>query len=241
MTKRLIGLGEVELVDCMGGDLSTVNSARISYDRRKYEMDSKDERLIEFLWDAGHTSPSRHSVLQFRILAPIFVLRQWMKHTVGCAWNERSGRYVVFELEHFEPQVIFEEDPKVKQGTGTIMEDDIGVKALMRQAFCDAFDNYRTLLECGVAREQARAVLPLGMLTSCMWTVSLQAVLHFLDQRLDDHAQYETRLFAKAVLELMVETGRFQVSLSVWVKGFVEQRPKLSTDPFFKSILERLC
>ena len=89
--------GFVELVDHMGDDLAIVNAARVSYAGESKEWTNKDEKLLRYLWDHNHSSPFRHGNIKFRIKAPIFVLRQWMKHQVGCAWNEQSARYTKIE------------------------------------------------------------------------------------------------------------------------------------------------
>ena len=91
-----VGSGFVELVDYMGDAVTVVNAARVSHGRQVQELGEADRRLLRYLWEHEHTSPFRHVSLQFHIKAPIFVLRQWMKHQVGCAWNEISGRYVTF-------------------------------------------------------------------------------------------------------------------------------------------------
>ena len=93
---EVLDKGFVKLVDVMGSDKSIVNSARISFAKQVEEIGARDEKLIRYLWEHKHTSPFRHATLQFHIKAPLFVLRQWMKHQVGCAWNEVSGRYVEF-------------------------------------------------------------------------------------------------------------------------------------------------
>lgn len=225
--KQLNGIGEVELLDFMGGDITVVNSARVSYGKKVSEMTANDRRLIRFLWSNGHTSPFRHCVIQFRVLAPIFVLRQWMKHQIGCAWNERSGRYTEFSSQFYNPDVIFEADPDVKQGKHSEMKDQTVKKAakdLMNESMIKSFDTYQDLLEAGLSKEQARTVLPVGMLSECYWTCSLHALLHFLELRLDVHTQHETRLFAKHVYDLVRQTQSFETCLDMWRESFLLER-----------------
>ena len=100
---KVLDKGFIDVVDVMGSDLSVVNAARVSFGKRKEEMTPGDSKLIRYLWTHMHTSPFRHASIQFHLKAPIFVLRQWMKHQVGCAWNEISGRYVVFEPDACQP------------------------------------------------------------------------------------------------------------------------------------------
>ena len=193
--------GFVSLVDHMGSPLSVVNSARVSMGKRSEEMSEKDWKLIEYLWTHKHTSPFRHVQFQFHIKAPIFILRQWMKHQVGCAWNEISGRYVEFEGEVWQPSEWRESSEKVKQGSGGAMPDHaaLSVELLYQRASAANFCVYRELLAMGVAKEQARAVLPLSLMSECFWSCSLHALIHFLQLRLDNHAQAEMRYYAAAV------------------------------------------
>ena len=113
---EVLDKGFVKLVDVMGSDKSIVNSARISFAKQVEEIGARDEKLIRYLWEHKHTSPFRHATLQFHIKAPLFVLRQWMKHQVGCAWNEVSGRYVEFNNEFYLPKNWREQHESNKQG-----------------------------------------------------------------------------------------------------------------------------
>ena len=219
-TERLIevGGGRVELVDVMGDARSVVNAARVSMGRHVTEMGEADARLIRYLWEHEHTSPFRHVTFQFRLRAPIFVVRQWQKHQIGCSWNEISGRYVTFEDEAWRPERWRAQSAAVKQGSAGPLDDLSALDAatLYEEAMAHAFETYQRLLALGVAKEQARAVLPLSLMTECFWTASLQAVLHFLKLRLDAHAQEEIRDFARAVEELICadEGIRYIVTLA---------------------------
>ena len=186
MTERLIevGGGLVELVDVMG---------------------DADRRLLRYLWEHEHTSPFRHVTLQFRIKAPVFVLRQWMKHQVGCAWNEISGRYVTFKDEVWLPQRWRAQSAKLKQGSEGPLDDvdALAASLIYQEAVTQSLMAYHHLLRLGVAKEQARLILPLSLMSECYWTASLHAVIHFLKLRLDLHAQEEIRDFARAVEKLV--------------------------------------
>ncbi len=207
MTERLIevGGGLVELVDVMGDAVTVVNAARVSMGRHVTDLGDADRRLLRYLWEHEHTSPFRHVTLQFRIKAPVFVLRQWMKHQVGCAWNEISGRYVTFKDEVWLPQRWRAQSAKLKQGSEGPLDDvsALGAATLYEEAMANAFETYQRLLLIGVAKEQARMVLPLSLMSECYWTASLHAVIHFLKLRLDLHAQEEIRDFARAVEKLV--------------------------------------
>lgn len=205
----ILDKGYIRLVDHMGTDLSVVNSARVSYAKASTELSDKDERLIEFLATHEHTSPFRHTSLQFEVYAPLMVARQWWKHVVGSdhimdAWNESSRRYITEEAEFYIP----EEDQwrsrpeNNKQGSGEALSEVISVK--FTKELMDYIEQGEKLYEAamaeGVCPEQARLFLPAyGMYVRWYWTASLQSVAHFIKLREDAHAQKEIRDYAEAV------------------------------------------
>jgi thymidylate synthase (FAD) len=214
-TKIDVGTGFVILEASMGSAVSIVNAARVSMGKKIEQITEPDRRLLRYLWEHEHTSPFRHVQLQFHIKAPVFVLRQWMKHQVGCAWNEISGRYVTFDQEVWTPAAWREQSPLVKQGSGADLEDGSDAAELYASAMRNSFNAYEALLALGVAREQARLVLPLSLMSECYWTASLQAVLHFLRLRQDGHAQAEIRAYADAIRELVKQVDGLDLVLSI--------------------------
>lgn len=213
MDKEVLDHGFVRLVNVMGSDLSVVNSARISFAKEVLDIGDRDEKLIRYLWEHRHTSPFRHATLQFHVKAPIFILRQWMKHQVGCAWNEVSGRYVEFDAEFYTPSNWREQHESNKQGSKGSVGDQGSCNLIYGDSMASALSYYRELLDRGVCKEQARMVLPLSLYTECYWTASLQAIMHFLELREDAHAQWEIQEYARAIRELAVE--HFPISLSL--------------------------
>jgi thymidylate synthase (FAD) len=198
--------GFVRLVDAMGSDLSVVNAARVSFGKRKDTFEEGDVKLINYLAKHEHTSPFRHAYLQFHVKAPIFVFRQWMKHQVGCSWNEISGRYVEFPDDEYFVPASFRQQAKVnKQGSEGAIDGASHGKALESYlASCrSAVAHYKELLSLGVCREQARCVLPVALYSEVYWTVSLQAVAHFIRLRADSHAQWEIQQYAAAVRQVV--------------------------------------
>ena len=212
---KVLDKGFVEIVDVMGSDLSVVNSARVSFGKKAEKIRPRDERLINYLWEHNHSSPFRHATLQFHIKAPIFVLRQWMKHQVGCAWNEISGRYVEFDYEFYTPQHFRVQSKDNKQGSEGAV--DPKTESTAQNLYWDTCDNamqsYSALLNMGVAKEQARMVLPLNLYSECYWTASLQAVMHFLKLREDSHSQWEIQEYARSIRE--ISKKYFPVSLKL--------------------------
>ena len=225
--KQVLDKGYVRLVDVMGSDLTVVNSARVSYNKAKSELDEKDIRLIKFLAREGHTSPFRHATLQFEVYAPLMVARQWWKYVVGSdhvmdAWNESSRRYITEEPVFYIPKANeWRSAPaNSKQGSGEPVGEITGVyftDRLMELIEQGEF-LYKKALEEGICAEQARLFLPAyGMYVRWYWTASLQSVAHFLNQRLAHDAQKEIQEYAKAVYELAIE--KFPVSLPELLKN----------------------
>lgn len=215
--------GYVILQDYMGSDLSVTNSARVSYNKKKEVLDDKDKRLIDYLAREGHTSPFRHTSLQFEVYVPLFVARQHWKHIIGSgfqdpfvAWNESSRRYVTEEPKFYIPQGSeWRSKPKnLKQGSGDALSElsgEIFTKKLAEH-IAEGERLYEEAMEAGVAPEQARLFLPAySMFVRYYWTGSLHGIAHFLNLRLPENAQYEIRVLAEAVKELAHE--KFPVSL----------------------------
>jgi thymidylate synthase (FAD) len=203
---KVLDKGFVRLIDHMGSDLSVVNAARVSFGKRKAEMEEGDEKLIRYLSEHEHTSPFRHTALTLHAKAPIFVFRQWMKHRISSEFNEISGRYVEFTEDEFFVPELFRRQAKInKQGSeGSIDKaDQARALASYLESCRGAVAHYKELLSLGVCREQARCVLPVALYSEVYWTVSLQAVAHFIRLRSDSHAQWEIQQYAAAVRELV--------------------------------------
>lgn len=207
--------GFVELIDSMGSDLTVVNSARVSFGKRKTTLSDGDKKLIHYLAEHKHWSPFRHVQLQFHCKVPEFVARQWYKHVVGIsyseaptndhAWNEISLRYVdASEFNFYTPDGFRKQSENNKQAsTDELVKDPDGQLLAEYNNQCKkSLDLYHRLLEHGVAREQARGVLPLNIYTEFYWTVSLQALVNFIHLRQHEGAQYEIRLYADALEQL---------------------------------------
>jgi len=213
--------------------LKVVNAARISYQKQKQAYDENDKKLASFLWQHGHTSPYRHSFYTFHWKAPLFVFRQAFKYQVGsgwreyevdgqtvslevfdvlfdtdkgCSWNEISGRYVQWEPEFYVPKVMRANPPHGNKQASVDLPADFdhaGEHARMLAECERAFAQYQERIARGVAKEIARMLLPQSLYSQAYWTVSLQGVMHFLEQRLEPDAQYEIRRYAEAVYQLV--------------------------------------
>ena len=205
------GIGKVVLLDCMGDDLSIVNDAKQSYGRHAEQFGEKELSLLSFLLTNNHTSPLRGAVLRFHVKAPLFVARQWWKHTVACTyvddqlgWNEKSFRYCLAkDNEYYYPSVFRQQSANNKQASNGEINDQDEARAVYSRAVGIAVESYVALIELGVAKEQARAILPACLYTSFTWTCSLQALLHFIGLRKEPGAQHEIRLYSDALIYLV--------------------------------------
>ena len=193
----------VELIDTMGTDLTVVNAARVSYSKTKDAFDVvKDEKLIKYLAEHNHWSPFAHASLQFRIKAPIFVARQLVKHQVGLAWNEVSRRYVDFPPELYKPETWRGRPKNSKQGSDGEIKLDQTIEYSMESAMESCLITYNTLLDKGVAPEQARMVLPQSMMTEWYWSGTLYAFSRICNLRCKPDTQKETRDVADMINRL---------------------------------------
>ena len=224
MKKEVLDKGFVEVIDSLGDDLTVVNSARVSFGKRKSVWSASDRRLVKYLAKYKHYSPFRHLQVQFHIKAPEFVMRQWYKHVVGIettsnsstkdhAWNEISGRYVEVE-DFYIPKIFRQQSEDNKQATEGAIENQDGAKIIWDVAMFHAKKCYDDLLDMGVGKEQARAILPLNQYTEVYWTASFQAIMNFIELRNEKTSQWEIQEYAKVLLECMYET--FPKITEIW-------------------------
>jgi thymidylate synthase (FAD) len=200
-TVRVLDHGFVRLDDAMADDLSVVNGARVSFARRKEEMDESDEGLIRFLMRDRHGTPFEHNSLRFHIRAPIFVAREWMRHRVG-SFNEFSLRYAKATDDFYVPEAEDVRSQVGKPGAYSFqpVSDEVAeeTREKLRAVYETAYQAYRELVELGVAREIARCVLPVGAYTEFYWTVNARSLMNFLSLRNAETAQREIRRYAEA-------------------------------------------
>lgn len=192
---------KVDFIDKLGSDLSVVNAARVSFAKRKTELDEKDEKLIKYLAKWGHWSPFAHATMSFRIKAPIFVARQLVKHQVGLSWNEVSRRYVDDKPEFYIPFMWRKRpDKSIKQGSS---DEEIEFDITELIDTCKGTYNY--MLEEGIAPEMARMVLPQNLMTEWIWTGSVFAFSRICNLRTKSNAQRETGQVAQLMAGCMKE------------------------------------
>ena len=201
-----------ELVDCMGNDLTTVNAARVSYGAWSTDFSDRDAALVKFLADNDHVTPFRHAQVTIRAKAPVFLARQLVKHAVGFSLNELSRRYKdgeAISIDCYVPDEILKRPDKLMTQCAEpfpkLSVKYWAAKEVIEFAYESAVNAYEELIGFGVAPEQARMVLPLGMQTEWIWTGSLYGWASLYNQRSTEHAQYEARLFAEEINKIMSE------------------------------------
>lgn len=186
---QVLNNGFIRLIEQMGGDDAVIRNARRCW-RSEAKTENADRQLLRHLIKAGHKSPFEAMVFTFDVKTPLFVARQWFRHRMG-SFNEESLRYCIALRDYYIPENL-EADLKaawIKQNEG-------------------AFDFYEELVSTHkIAKEQARSILPIGIYTNFYWTVNGSSLMNFLHLRLDKHAQYEIRLYAQAILDIVKEVA----------------------------------
>ena len=244
MKVDILDKGYIELVDTLGDDLTPVNAARVSFGGRSETFEDKDRKLSKFLIKHKHFSPFRHQHCMFIIKAPEFVMRQWYKHVVGIettsnhptkdhAWNEISGRYVPYE-EFYEPTEFRKQSDDNKQASDGLIEDQKNTKLLWTSAQQHSISAYKEMLKRGMAKEQARSILPLTVYTKVWWTASFQSIMNFIELRDEPTSQVEIQEYAKAMKRIMLKT--FPETTKLWAEIFLggitpEEEYDIEPDP----------
>ncbi len=218
--------GFVRLLDTMPAeraDEAIVDAARVSYGSGT-RATSDTRSLIRYLVRHRHTSPLEMVEFKFHVRAPLFVARQWMRHRTG-SFNEVSARYSVVSDDAWVPEAndLTVQSENNKQGRGDALVEDAGdIAGVMDDAVRKAEASYHYVLARGVARELARTILPVSMWTEFVWKVDLHNLLHFLKLRCDRHAQYEIRVYAEAIAQIVAKVAPH--AYEAWVDYSMEAR-----------------
>ena len=212
--------GFVLLDNFMADDLSVVNSARVSFARKKNEVDEVDKGLINFLMRERHGTPFEHNAFRFHVKCPIFVAREWFRHRIG-SFNEFSARYSEVPDEFFVPELPDVRTQVGKPGAYSFepVDENLGYEALemIRGVNERAYEVYSHLVSRGVAKELARVVLPVSMYTQFYWTVNARALMNFLSLRTHETAQLDIRRYALEVEEYFKRA--MPITYDAWVKN----------------------
>jgi len=199
--------GWVALEDHSGTDLDIVNAAKVSFAKQSEEFGEAEDRVLGFLMREKHGSPFEHNHLKFHVRAPIFVVREWIRHRIGFSYNEESGRYVELRPDFYIPEEAREQ--KGKPGryyfeSGTREQSKALIAATKAQSKA-AYKAYQDMLAQGIAKEQARIVLPLNTYTEFYCSCNARSLMSFLNLRMSPQAMYEIRVYAEAMFELWGE------------------------------------
>lgn len=203
---KVLDKGFVKLVDVMGDDSSIVQAARVSYGKGTKSV-NEDEGLIRYLMRHQHTTPLEMVEFKFHCRMPIFVARQWIRHRTANV-NEMSGRYSEMPDWFYEPaaELCTTQSAQNKQGgTGTPVANAEDIAESFVKTQDETYEQYEMYIAKDMRRELARINLPVSLYTEWYWKIDLHNLLHFLKLRLDQHAQYEIRVFAEAMAEIVKE------------------------------------
>ena len=201
--KVLDGQGWVGLIDHLGSESTIVNAARVSFGKLKTQMEERDVGLLKYLIENRHTSPLEHLVFTFSIHCPLFIRGQWHRHRTW-SYNEISRRYTEIDMEFYNPTELRRQAESDRQAS--VDSPDFESSALAEEIKAHnlrSLELYNSLLEKGLCREQARGVLPQNMMVTFWGTVDLNNLLHFLELRDSEHAQWEIRQYANAIKKLI--------------------------------------
>ena len=222
--------GYIEVVDKLGDDLTPVNAARVSFGSKSETFEEKDRRLSKFLIKHKHFSPFRHQHVMMILKAPEFVMRQWYKHVVGIettsssvtkdhAWNEISGRYIPVK-EYYYPEVWRKQSDDNKQASESEL-DDLQQKR-MTQIYNEYMRHvemtYERMVDAGMAKEQARILLPLSQYTQVWWTASFQSIMNFIELRDEPTSQVEIQEYARVLKTIMLDV--FPETTKLWSETY---------------------
>ena len=200
--------GFVRVIDYMGDDAAICQAARVSYGKGTKSVQN-DEGLIRYLMRHWHSTPFEMCEVKLHVKLPVFVARQWIRHRTANV-NEYSARYSILDREFYipAPEHINSQSVVNNQGRGEVLqgEDAARVLEMLKADSGRAYDNYETMIDedgIGLARELARMNLPANVYTQWYWKVDLHNLFHFLRLRADAHAQYEIRVYADAICDMV--------------------------------------
>ena len=197
---QVLDKGFLALDAALASDLAVVNGARVSFNQESDELSERDDGLIRFLVRERHGSPFEHGYFRFLVKAPLFVVREHHRHRAGHSYNEWSGRYSKMDAEFYVPDNV--RTQVGKPGSYSFEPVDEHVRDAARREIEEnaerAFEAYERMLEQGVAKEVARAVLPLSTYTKYYWSCNPRSLMHFCGLRNHESAQFEIQQYAAA-------------------------------------------
>ncbi len=220
-------IGSVSLVDSMGSDITVVNSARVSFGIEKEELNERDRKLINYLISHRHTSTLEHNLITFKFCVPLFVRSQHHRHRTW-SYNEISRRYTSRDMQFYLPSTFHSQHKSNRQASdlNTLINPEIydtSAAQFMKEYCASALEAYEELISSGIAREQARMILPQNLYTEYYGTVNLNNLLKFIDLRTHEGAQWEIQKVAEACLD--IATDLFPITVGSYRKIRREVEP----------------
>jgi thymidylate synthase (FAD) len=209
--KQVLDHGFVRVIDYMGDDSAICQAARVSYGKGTKSVQN-DEGLIRYLMRHWHSTPFEMCEIKLHVKLPVFVARQWIRHRTANV-NEYSARYSILDREFYipAPENVNAQSEVNNQGRGHVLqgEEAARVMEILKADSARCYDNYEAMIsqdgQQGLARELARMNLPANIYTQWYWKVDLHNLFHFLRLRADSHAQYEIRVYADAICEMVAD------------------------------------
>lgn len=192
-----------KLIDCMGNDFTPIKQARISYNKGLEEQ-SKDLELLERLLNLKHMVPFEHITLTFDVTMPVFVQRQLVKYRLS-SWSEVSRRYTRYN-----------KDDSFFMPNFTNYQNGKEIEIIMSEIYDKIISAYDKLIELGLKKEDQRMVLPVSYFTQVIWTMNMREFIHIMDQRLDNHQQWETREIVNLMVNQVKE--KFPNIIQIYLK-----------------------
>jgi len=217
---KVLNDGFVKLVDRMGDDYSVIRSARVSTGAALKKGDDKDRGLVYYMYKNKHMTPFEQVTFTFHLRLPLFINQQILRHR-SFSFNQESARYKEIKESHFIPESWRIQDTKNKQNSFEFnMEEND--KVIINKMVTDLYEKanlvYKSLLDKGIAREQARIVMPVGQYTEIYFTANLRNILHFLDLRTHPHAQKEIRDYADAIEKILFSIEDLKWTMGIYRK-----------------------
>ncbi|MGD9631395.1 MAG: FAD-dependent thymidylate synthase [Pyrinomonadaceae bacterium] len=215
---QVLDHGSIELDAEMATDLSVINAARVSLNKKSEFVDQGGEKLINFLMKKKHGTPFEHNSFRFRVKAPIFVFREWHRHRIGHSYNEWSARYSMMEPVFYIPTHVVQQTGKAGDYTFSPAPEDLAglFRSELRFHCEESYKRYEDAVANGISKQQARFMLPVNVYSQMIWTCNARSLMNFLVLRNHDAAQWEIRQYAIAAEEM------FAAIMPITYRCFIE-------------------
>lgn len=202
-TRRPLGddYSKITLEEHCASDLSVVNAARVSFAKQSLEYGSTEQGILRFLMRQQHGTPFEHNYFKFKVRAPIVVIWEWVRHRIGVSYNVESGRYTELKGDFYVPKELRTQVGKPGSYSFAPLVDETA-RFWIESHSRTSFQLYQDLLTRGVAKEQARLVLPMTIYSEFYFTCNARSLMNFVALRNEEHAMLEIRKYGEAIEDL---------------------------------------